>query len=69
MEKKDEVIKVKGEKDEVVPIYKTAHGPVFAWGRGVATPRNSCREDYLLGMASLYEVMKAMSVQEFGGRN
>jgi penicillin amidase len=66
MEKKEEVIKVKGEKDEVVTIYKTVHGPVFAWGEGVAYSKKlSCRDDYLLGMASFYEVMKAKSVQEF----
>jgi len=66
IEKKDEVIKVKGEKDEVVTIYKTVHGPVFAWGEGVAYSKKlSCREDYLLGMASFYEIMKAKSLQEF----
>jgi len=66
MEKTVEVIKVKGEKDEIATVYRTVHGPVFAWGEGVAyTKRLSCREDYLLGMASFYEVMKAKSVDEF----
>lgn len=66
MEKKDELIKIKGEKDEIVTLCKTVHGPVFAWGEGVAYSKKlSCREDYLLGMASFYEVMKAKSVQEF----
>ena len=66
MEKRDEVFKVKGEKDETVLLYKTVHGPVFAWGEGVAfSKRLSCRDDYLLGMVSFYEIMKAKSSKEF----
>ena len=66
MEKRGEVIKVKGDKDKDVTFYKTAHGPVFAWGDGVAYSKKlSCREDYLLGLVSFFEVMRAKSVDEF----
>ena len=66
MEKSEQTIKVKGGEDQVISTFKTIHGPVFAWGDGVAfSKRLSCREDYLLGLASFYEIMKAKSVQEF----
>ena len=66
MEQREEIIKVKEAADEKVIICKTVHGPVFAWGDGVAySKRLSCREDYLLGLVSFFEVMRAKSVDAF----
>jgi len=66
MDVREEVIKVKGEKDRVVKFYSTVHGPVFAWGNGVAySKRLSCRNDYLLGLVSFFEIMRAKTVEQF----
>ena len=66
MEQRQEVIKVKDAADEKITICKTVHGPVFAWGEGVAySKRLSCRDDYLLGLVSFFEIMRADSVGEF----
>ncbi|MBW2000206.1 MAG: penicillin acylase family protein [Deltaproteobacteria bacterium] len=66
MEKREEIIKVKGGQDVKVTLYRTVHGPVFARGDQVAySKRLSCREDYLLGLVSFFEVMRAKTVDEF----
>ena len=66
MKQRQEVIKVKDDADEKITICKTVHGPVFAWGDGFAySKRLSCRDDYLLGLVSFFEIMRAGSVDEF----
>ena len=68
MEQRKEIFKVKGEDPKEVTFYYTVHGPVIKMdeAKGIAyTKQLSCKEDYLSGFVSFYELMKAQTPEEF----
>lgn len=63
-----EVIKVKNEEPKEIVFYSTIHGPVFRMdeAKGLAYSKQiSCKEDYLTGFVSFYELMKARTPGDF----
>jgi penicillin G amidase len=68
MDARKEVFKVKNEEPKEVTFYDTVHGPVIRMdeGKGVAYSKQiSCKEDYLSGFVSFYELMKAQTPEDF----
>jgi penicillin amidase len=68
MEQRKEIFKVKGEDPKEATFYYTVHGPVIKMdeAKGIAyTKQLSCKEDYLSGFVSFYELMKAQTPEEF----
>ncbi len=68
MEQRKEIFKVKGEDPKEVTFFYTVHGPVIKMddAKGIAyTKQLSCKEDYLSGFVSFYELMKAQTPEEF----
>jgi penicillin amidase len=68
MEERKEAFKVKNEDPKEVIFYYTVHGPVIKMdeARGVAYAKQlSCKEDYLTGFVSFYELMKAQTPEAF----
>jgi len=68
MEVRKEMFKMKNEEPKEVTFYYTVHGPVVKMdeGKGVAYSKQlSCKEDYLSGFVSFYELMKAQTPEEF----
>jgi penicillin amidase len=68
MEQRKEIFKVKGEDPKEVTFSYTLHGPVIKMdeAKGIAYSKQlSCKEDYLSGFVSFYELMKAQTPEEF----
>jgi len=68
MEPRKEVFKIKNEEPKEFTFYYTVHGPVIQMdgGKGTAYSKQlSCKEDYLSGFVSFYELMKAQTPDEF----
>ena len=68
MEQRKEIFKVKGEDPKEAMFFYTVHGPVIKTdaAKGVAYSKQlSCKEDYLSGFVSFYELMKAQTPEEF----
>jgi penicillin amidase len=68
MEQRKEIFKIKGEEPKEATFSYTVHGPVIKTdeAKGVAyTKQLSCKEDYLSGFVSFYELMKAQRPEEF----
>jgi penicillin amidase len=68
MEQRKEIFKVKGEDPKEATFFYTVHGPVIKTdaAKGVAYSKQlSCKEDYLSGFVSFYELMKAQTPEEF----
>ena len=68
MEQRKEIFKVKGEDPKEVTFSYTVHGPVIKMdeAKGIAyTKQLSCKEDYLSGFVSFYELMRAQTPEEF----
>lgn len=68
MEQRREVFKVKGEDPKEFTFFYTVHGPVFKVdeAKSIAYSKQlSCKEDYLSGFVSFYELMKAPTPEEF----
>jgi penicillin amidase len=68
MEQRKEIFKVKGEDPKEIPFSYTVHGPVIKTDetKGIAYSKQlSCKEDYLSGFVSFYELMKAQTPEEF----
>jgi penicillin amidase len=68
MEQRKEIFKVKEEDAKEVTFSYTVHGPVIKMdeAKGIAyTKQLSCKEDYLSGFVSFYELMKAQTPDEF----
>jgi penicillin amidase len=65
---RSETFKVDGQADMVQEFFYTVHGPVFYVdeANGVAFSKKlSCRDGFLKGLASFYDLMKAETVTEF----
>jgi len=68
MEQRKEIFKVKGEAPKEATFYYTVHGPIIKMDedKGMAYSKQlSCKEDYLSGFVSFYELMKAQTPEEF----
>jgi penicillin amidase len=68
MDTRKEVFKVKNEEQKEFTFYSTVHGPVIRMdeGKGIAYSKQlSCKEDYLTGFVSFYELMKAQTPEDF----
>jgi penicillin G amidase len=68
MEQRKEVFRVKGEEPKEVTFSYTVHGPVVKTeeAKGIAYSKQlSCKEDYLSGFVSFYELMKAQTPEDF----
>ena len=68
MNSRKEVFIVKNEEPKEVFFYYTVHGPVVKMdeAKGVAYSKQlSCKEDYLSGFVSFYELMKAQTPEDF----
>jgi penicillin amidase len=68
MEQRKELFKVKGEELKEVTFSYTVHGPIIKIdeAKGMAYSKQlSCKEDYLSGFVSFYELMKAQTPDEF----
>ena len=68
MDARKEVFKVKNEEPKEFTFYDTVHGPVIRMdeGKGIAYSKQlSCKEDYLSGFVSFYELMKAQTPDDF----
>ena len=68
MEARKEIFRVKNEEPKEVIFYYTVHGPVIRMdeGKGIAYSKQlSCKEDYLSGFVSFYELMKAQTPEDF----
>ncbi|RPJ22912.1 MAG: penicillin acylase family protein [Desulfobacteraceae bacterium] len=68
MEQRKEVFKVKGEDPKEITFSYTVHGPIVKTdeAKGIAYSKQlSCKEDYLSGFVSFYELMKAQTPEEF----
>lgn len=68
MEQRKEIFRIKGEDPKEATFFYTIHGPVVKMdeAKGVAFSKQlSCKEDYLSGFVSFYELMKAQSPGEF----
>jgi penicillin amidase len=69
MEKRVEVIRIKGQEPRSIEVYRTVHGPVLSWDEkaGVAYSRAASfagRE--LSNISAIYGFNRAKSVEEFG---
>ncbi|MDI6764287.1 MAG: penicillin acylase family protein [Thermodesulfobacteriota bacterium] len=68
METRREVFRVKSEEPKEYTFSYTIHGPVVRMdeAKGVAYAKQlSCKEDYLSGFVSFFELMKAQTPDEF----
>jgi penicillin G amidase len=68
MDGRREVFKVKNEEAREVVFYHTIHGPVVRMdeAKGVAYSKQlACKEDYLTGFVSFYELTKAQTPDDF----
>jgi penicillin amidase len=68
VEQRKEIFKVKGEEIKEVTFSYTVHGPIIKTdeAKGIAYSKQlSCKEDYLSGFVSFYELMKAQTPEEF----
>ena len=68
MEARKETFRIKGEEPREITFYYTVHGPVIRIdeARGIAYSKQlACREDYLSGFVSFYEIMKSQSPKDF----
>jgi penicillin amidase len=68
MEQRKEIFKVKDEDPKEITFSYTVHGPVVRIdeAKGIAYSKQlSCKEDYLSGFVSFYELMKAQTPEEF----
>ena len=68
MDSRKEVFKVKNEEPKEFTFYYTVHGPVIRTdeGKRIAYSKQlSCKEDYLSGFVSFYELMKARTPDDF----
>ena len=68
MDIRKEIFRVKGAESVTTEFHYTVHGPVFYVdeAKHVAfSKRLSCKEHFLTGLASLYDLMNAQTVAEF----
>jgi len=68
MEQRKEVFKIKGAEPKEATFYYTVHGPVVKTdeSKGTAYSKQlACKEDYLTGFVSFYELMKAQTPEDF----
>jgi penicillin amidase len=68
MDARKEVFRIKNGEPKEFVFYYTVHGPVIKTdeGKGVAYSKQlSCKEDYLSGFVSFYELMKAQTPDDF----
>jgi len=69
MDVRKETFRVKGAAEPVIKdFYYTVHGPVFYLDEAnhlAFSKRLSCKERFLTGLASLYDLMNAQTVAEF----
>ncbi|NWG03775.1 MAG: penicillin acylase family protein [Syntrophaceae bacterium] len=68
MDARKEVFKVKNEEPKEFTFYYTVHGPIIRMdeGKGIAYSKQlACKEDYLSGFVSFYELMKAQTPEDF----
>jgi penicillin amidase len=68
MEVRREIFRIKNEESKEFTFYYTVHGPVIRMdeARGIAYSKQlACKEDYLSGFVSFYELMKAQTSEDF----
>jgi penicillin amidase len=68
MEVRREIFRIKNEEPKEFTFYYTIHGPVIKMdeAKGIAYSKQlACKEDYLSGYVSFYELMKAQSPEDF----
>lgn len=68
MEVRREIFRIKNEEPKEFIFYHTVHGPVIKMdeAKGIAYSKQlACKEDYLSGFVSFYELMKAQSPEDF----
>ena len=68
MEARKEIFRIKNEEPKEFTFYYTVHGPVIKMdeAKGIAYSKQlACKEDYLSGFVSFYELMKAQSPEDF----
>jgi penicillin amidase len=68
MEARREVFRIKNEEPKEFAFYYTVHGPVTKMdeAKGIAYSKQlACKEDYLSGFVSFYELMKAQTPEGF----
>jgi len=68
MEVRREIFRIKNEEPKEFTFYYTVHGPMIKMdeAKGIAYAKQlACKEDYLSGFVSFYELMKAQSPEDF----
>jgi penicillin amidase len=68
IEVRREIFQIKNEEPKEFTFYYTVHGPVMKMdeAKGIAYSKQlACKEDYLSGFVSFYELMKAQTPEDF----